>query len=62
MSAIEAGDMVVVVSIYHTSIHNGRKSQYDIGDCFVVESIDEDGTLKDNNYNFVNINDVELVT
>lgn len=61
MSMIEVGDTVVVVSILHTSIRNGRMSQYDIGDYFEVESIDEDGTLKDNNFNFVNINDVELV-
>lgn len=58
---INVGDLVVVTSYKYTEIHNGRKSEHNIGDMFRVANRDED-TLHDGNYNFVNINDVRLAT
>ena len=63
---IKVGQMVEVISIKYTSLHCGRKSQYDIGDKFIVTDVSYDKTkghiLKDNDYNFIHEYDVKVVS
>lgn len=54
------GQTVMVTQYTYTEIKSGRKSQYNKGDTFVIQSISED-VLCDNDYNFVHMNDVIIV-
>lgn len=63
---VKVGQMVEVISIKYTALHCGRKSQYDIGDKFIVADVSYDKTkghiLKDNDYNFIHEYDVKVVS
>ncbi|MEG1299526.1 MAG: hypothetical protein RSC93_02290 [Erysipelotrichaceae bacterium] len=62
---IEVGQTVKVISYNYTSYHCGRKSQYDIGDEFVVKEISYDEIkgyiISDDDYNFLHINDLKVI-
>lgn len=62
---IKIGQVVEVVSYKNTNKFCGRKSQYDIGDQFVVKSISENTRghgriLSDDDCNFLHEDDVEF--
>lgn len=61
---IKIGQVVEVVSYKNTNMFCGRKSQYDIGDQFVVKNISENTRghgriLSDDDYNFLHEDDVK---
>lgn len=63
---VKVGDMVQVNSLQYTRIHCGRKSQYDVGDSFIVFNVsdcDERGIIvSDNDCNFVHQNDIKVIS
>ena len=61
---IKVGQIVEVISYKNTNVFCGRKSQYNIGDQFVVDDISENTRghgriLSDRDYNFVHEDDVK---